>query len=64
MINADQLGEPEPPRLIQIANVFARYGNFTLGGGSATVAVMHREILEKRRWITPDQFTLSFALAR
>lgn len=59
---------PEPvakaPRLADIADLFVRYGNFTLGGGSATVAVMHREILDKRHWITPDQFMLSFALAR
>lgn len=55
---------PAPPRLSQIADVFARYGNFTFGGGSATVAVMHREILEKRGWINNDQFVLSFALAR
>ncbi len=52
------------PNLAQIADVFVRYGNFTLGGGSATVAVLHREVLEKRRWLTSDQFALSFALAR
>ncbi|WP_426265102.1 chromate transporter [Sphingomonas sp. PWP1-2] len=47
-----------------IADVFGRYGNFTLGGGSATVAVLHRELLEKRRWIGVDAFTLCFGLAR
>ena len=55
---------PDRPRLLQIADVFARYGNFTLGGGSATVAVMHREILDKRHWVSGDQFNMSFALAR
>ena len=45
-----------------IAWVFARYANFTLGGGSATV--LHRELLDKRRWISSDDFTLCFALAR
>ena len=34
------------PSLTQIANVFIRYANFTLGGGSATVAVLHRELLD------------------
>lgn len=53
----------EPP-LAHIADVFIRYANFTLGGGSATVAVMHRELLDKRRWLSPDNFTLCFALAR
>ncbi len=52
------------PTLAGIADVFARYANFTLGGGSATVAVMHRELLDKRRWLSPDDFTLCFALAR
>lgn len=52
------------PSLSRIADVFVRYGNFTLGGGSATVAVLHREILDKRKWIGNDAFVLCFALAR
>jgi len=52
------------PTLWQIANVFARYGNFTLGGGSATTAVLHQELVKKRHWVDDDRFVLSFALAR
>ena len=52
------------PTLTQIASAFGRYANFTLGGGSATVAVLHREILEKKRWINGDSFALCFSLAR
>jgi chromate transporter len=52
------------PSLSQIAIVFARYANLTLGGGSATAATMHRELVEKRHWLTDEQFTLSFALGR
>ena len=52
------------PRVLQIADVFCRYANFTLGGGSATVAVLHRELLDKRRWLSTDKFKLCFALAR
>jgi len=52
------------PTLAQLANAFARYANFTLGGGSATVAVLYRELLDKQRWITSDDFSLCFALAR
>ena len=52
------------PSLTQLAIVFARYANLTLGGGSATAAMMHRELVEKRHWLTDDQFTLSFALGR
>jgi chromate transporter len=52
------------PTLTQIEIVFARYANLTLGGGSATAATMHRELVEKRHWLTEEQFTLSFALGR
>jgi len=41
-----------------------RYGNFTLGGGSATTATLHRELVTKREWVDDEHFTLSFALAR
>jgi chromate transporter len=52
------------PTLTQIAVAFTRYANLTLGGGSATAATLHRELVEKRQWLTDDQFTLSFALGR
>lgn len=52
------------PSLSQIADVLVRYANFTLGGGSATVAVLHREVLDKRRWVGADDFALCFGLAR
>jgi chromate transporter len=52
------------PTLPEIAQGFLRYANFTLGGGSATVAVMHRELLERRRWIDSETFALCFALSR
>jgi chromate transporter len=54
----------ERPTLLGLADVFIRYGNITLGGGSATIAVLRREVLERRRWISTDDFTVSFALAR
>jgi chromate transporter len=52
------------PRLAPLAWVFARYGNFTLGGGSATTAVPHHELVGRRQWLTQDRFTLCFALGR
>jgi chromate transporter len=52
------------PYLAPLAWVFARYANFTLGGGSATTAVLHHELVGKRRWITEDRFILCFALGR
>jgi chromate transporter len=52
------------PSLRQIASAFARYANFTLGGGSATTAVIHGEIVNRRHWVSEEQFALTFALAR
>jgi hypothetical protein len=46
------------PGLGQIADVFIRYGNFTLGGGSATTAVMHGQLVTKRHWLSNESFTL------
>jgi chromate transporter len=61
---ADERPLQAGPDLGRIAWVFVRYGNFTLGGGSATAATLHRALVEKRHWLTDDQFTLCFALGR
>jgi chromate transporter len=50
--------------LTQLGIVFTRYSNLTLGGGSATAATLHRQLVQKRRWLTEEQFTLCFALGR
>jgi chromate transporter len=52
------------PSFQQIAAVFLRYGNWTIGGGSSTVAVLQTELMDRRRWIDRETFTLSFGLAR
>jgi chromate transporter len=52
------------PSLASIADVFTRYGNFTLGGGSATSAVIHGQIVTRRHWVTDQQFGLCYALGR
>src|SRR5882724_4521852 len=52
------------PDLGRMTWVFVRYGNFTLGGGSATSAILHGALVEKRQWLTEDQFALCFALGR
>lgn len=57
-------GTAASPSLAQIADVFFRYGNFTLGGGSATTAVMHGQLVSKRGWLNDERFTLCFALGR
>lgn len=50
--------------LWRVGAVFVRYANLTFGGGSATIAVLHREIVERRAWITEPRFGLCFVLSR
>jgi len=52
------------PRLHSLAAVFLGNGNMTFGGGSATIATLHRESITERNWVTQRQFDLSYALSR
>jgi chromate transporter len=52
------------PPLRSLAGVFLRHGHMTIGGGSATIATLHREITTKRDWVTQRQFDLSYVLSR
>lgn len=52
------------PSLQALFVVFARYGNLTFGGGSATIATLHGEIIERRSWISQHRFDLAYALSR
>lgn len=47
-----------------LASVFGRFGNMTFGGGSATIAVIHQEIVTKRQWVSEEIFALCYALSR
>lgn len=51
------------PRLIELAAVFLRVGNATIGGGEPTIAGLQRE-LSRRGWLAPDQFAIAYGLAR
>ena len=57
-------GRAPRPTLAAIASVFARYANTTFGGGSATIAVLKKQILTARGWITETEFDLNYALSR
>ena len=35
---------------------FAKIGGFTLGGGYAMVPVMEREIVDRKKWLTKEEF--------
>jgi chromate transporter len=50
--------------LTELSSIFGRFGNITFGGGSATIAVLYREIVSKRSWISEEIFAFCFALSR
>jgi chromate transporter len=52
------------PSLGKLTGIFFRVGNTTFGGGYVTMAVLGRELVELRRWITAEDYALAFAVAR
>jgi chromate transporter len=48
----------------KLTNIFFRVGNTTFGGGYVTMAVLGRELVDLREWITKEDYALAFALAR
>ena len=56
--------EFKQPSLAQATRVFARIGLLSFGGPAAQIAVMHRELVEERPWLTEEQFlnALSFCM--
>ncbi|MFN3325810.1 MAG: chromate transporter [Bryobacteraceae bacterium] len=52
------------PSLRQLTALFLRVSNLTFGGGDPTMAVMQREAVHRRGWISADGYGLAFSLAR
>ena len=48
----------------ELIRVFGRIGLLSFGGPAAQIALMHQELVEKRDWLTEDQFlrALSFCM--
>lgn len=45
-----------PPDLAELLRVSARIGCLSFGGPAGQIALMHRELVEERGWISEDQF--------
>ncbi|WP_333806417.1 chromate efflux transporter [Phenylobacterium sp.] len=45
-----------PPAFRELVGAFARIGCLSFGGPAGQVALIHREIVEERRWLDEDQF--------
>lgn len=50
--------------LWQLLFVFLKIGAFTIGGGYAMVPLIEREVVQRRKWITEDDFVELLALAQ
>jgi chromate transporter len=50
--------------LRSVAVVFLRAGNLTFGGGDAITALLQRELVHRRAWLTRDQYGLAQSLAK
>lgn len=55
---------PAPAPLHEVTRVFARIGLLSFGGPAAQIALMHKELVEDRPWLTERQFlnALSFCM--
>lgn len=43
---------------------FARIGSFTFGGGYAMLAIIEEDVVNKKKWLTTDEFIDLFAVAQ
>jgi chromate transporter len=50
-----------PPPWSDLWAVFGRIGLLSFGGPAAQIALMHRELVERRPWLTEDQFLRGLA---
>lgn len=48
----------------RFALLFLKAGNLTFGGGDPTMAVLQRELVELRGWVSPERYGLVYGLAR
>lgn len=61
---APQPAVPEAPTLSALTRVFARIGMLSFGGPAAQIALMQRELVDTRPWLTQRQYldALSFCM--
>lgn len=61
---SDSVMDPTLPQLSDLTRVFGRIGLMSFGGPAAQIALMHRELVEERPWLSEEQFlrALSFCM--
>lgn len=52
------------PRLLRLFLIFFKIGALTIGGGMAMLPVIHKEIVDKNKWMTDEQMLDVFAVSQ
>ena len=42
---------------------FAKIGSFTIGGGYAMIQMMEKEVVDKKQWLTREEFMDTLVVA-
>ena len=63
-LHNDEISVQTKVGLWPLTGYLLKLGTFGFGGPVALVGFMHRDLVEKRRWITEDTYKLSLALAQ
>ena len=50
-------------KILSLFAAFFKIGLFTFGGGYAMVAVIERDLVEKKKWISSEEFSDVIAIA-
>ena len=53
---SDPDASPLPHRLVEVASLFLKLGFTAFGGPAAHIGLMHHEIVERRKWLTDQEF--------
>lgn len=66
-MNVSRPGRSSDTGSVSLWRLFAlhlKVGNTVFGGGDPTLAALHAEIVAMRRWISPEKYSVVYALAR
>jgi chromate transporter len=55
---------PVRPPLARFTDVVFRIGNSTFGGGYITIVMLGRDFVDRRKWLSAEEYDLAFSLAR
>src|SRR5690348_5071271 len=55
---------PDHPRPASLADLFISFTVLALQGFGGVMAVVQRELVERKRWLTPEEFVEDWAVAQ